>query len=165
VSPRVEGIRVKHHTPEDFSGDMWLEISYRIPRFADPIADGFEFRSPMMQVVINNGNLFRAATARWGKERETDVFLYYTQLIEGSEKIRLPKGFKAVDPSSSKKIDEKYAAFSGKSAMDGRTLIITQHAEIRRRQIPPDGYGGFKKAVDEAKEFAGNVYRIEKGGK
>ena len=49
--------------------------------------------------------------------------------------------------------------------MDGRTLKISQRAEIRRRQIPPDGYGGFKKAVDEAKAFSGNVYRIEKGGK
>jgi hypothetical protein len=49
--------------------------------------------------------------------------------------------------------------------MDGRTLKISQHAEIRRRQIPPDGYGGFKKAVDEAKEWGGRVYRVEKGGK
>ena len=165
VSDRVEGISITHHTPEDFSKDMWIEIKYRIPRFADPTADGFEFQSPMMQVVINDGNLFRAATSHWDKERETDVFLYYTQLIEGTEKIRLPRGYKAVDPPSSKKIDETFAAFNGTSEMDGRVLKIKQHAEIRRRQIPPDGYGGFKKAMDEAQEFAGNVYRIEKGGK
>ena len=118
-----------------------------------------------MQIVINNGNLFRAATAHWEDERETDVFLYYTQLIDGTEKIRLPKGYKAVDPPASKDIDETYAAFKGTSEMDGRTLKISQHAKIKRRQIPPDGYVGFKKAVDEAKEFSGNVYRIEKGGK
>jgi hypothetical protein len=143
VSDRIEGISVTHHTPEDFSRDMWIEIKYRIPRFADPIADGFEFRSPMMQVVLNNGNLFRA----------------------GTEKIRLPRGYKAVDPPSSRKIDETYAYFKGTSEMDGRTLKIIQHAEIRRRQIPPDGYGGFKAAVDEAKEWGGKTYRIEKGGK
>ncbi len=165
VSDRVEGITLTHHTPEDFSKDMWIEIKYSIPRFADPIGDGFEFQSPMMQIVINNGNLFRAATARWEDERETDVFLYYTQLIDGTEKIRLPKGYKAVDPPTSKDIDETYASFKGTSKMDGKTLKITQHATINRRQIPPDGYGGFKKAVDEAKEFSGNVYRIEKGGK
>ena len=165
VSDRVEGISIRHHTPEDFSKDMWIEIKYRIPRYASPIADGFEFRSPMMQVVINDGNLFRAATGRLEKERETDVFLYYTQLIEGTEKIRLPRGFKAVDPPSSKVIDETYAYFKGTSSMDGRTLKIIQHVEIRRRQIPPDGYGGFKAAVDEAKEWGGKSYRIEKGGK
>jgi transglutaminase-like putative cysteine protease len=165
VSDRVEVISLANHTPEDFSKDMWIEIKYRIPRFADPIADGFEFQSPMMQVVINDGNLFRAATMRWEDDRETDVFLYYTQLIDGTENIRLPKGYKAVDPPSSKKIDEIYAAFKGTSGMDGRVLKISQHAEIKRRQIPPDGYGGFKKTMDEAKEFGGNVYRIEKGGK
>jgi len=115
--------------------------------------------------VINDGNLFRAATGHWEDERETDVFLYYTQLIDGTEKIRLPKGYKAVGAPSPKKIDETYAAFSGTSGMDGRVLKISQHAEIKRRQIPPDGYGGFKKVMDEAKEFSGNVYRIEKGGK
>jgi hypothetical protein len=49
--------------------------------------------------------------------------------------------------------------------MKGSTLKITQRAEIRRRQIPPDGYGGFKKAIDEAKDFGDTIFRIEKGGK
>ena len=148
VSDRVEGISLKHHTPEDFSKDMWIEIKYRIPRFADPIADGFEFQSPMMQVVINNGNLFRAATARWKEHCLPEQPPGHDSVLDGTEKIRLPKGYKAVDPPSSEKIDETFASFSGTSKMDGRTLKITQHAAIKRRQIPPDGYGGFKKAVD-----------------
>jgi len=37
-------------------------------------------------------------------------------------------------------------------------------AEVRRRQIPPDGYGGFRTAVVEAQEWAETVYRAEKGG-
>ncbi len=49
--------------------------------------------------------------------------------------------------------------------MRGSTLTIDQRAEIRRRQIPPDGYGGFKRAIDEAKEWGNTTYRIEKGGK
>jgi hypothetical protein len=165
VSERVEGLSAKYLEPDDFSEDMWIEISYRIPRFGDPIDGGFEFHSPMMKLIIDNGYLFRAAAMHYGDKRETDLFLYYTQLIDGTEKIRLPGGFKAVDPPSSKKIDDTYAAFIGESAMDGRTLKITQHAEIRRRQIPPDGYGGFRKAMEEAQEFAESVYRVEKGGK
>ncbi len=165
VSDRVEGIRLTSHRPDDFSRDMWVEIGYRIPRFADPVAGGFEFRSPMMQIELNNVSLFRAATADWEDERETDVFLYYTQLIDGTEKIRLPRGYKAAEPPSSKEIDETYAYFKGTSAMEGHTLVIGERAEIRRRQIPPDGYGGFKKTIDEAKEWGESVYRIEKGGK
>lgn len=165
ISERVEGITYQYHPPDDFSRDMWITVSYRIPRFALPLAGGFEFRSPMMQVVLNNGRLFRAAAADWGERRETDIFLYYTQLIDGTETIRLPSGYKAVDPPSSDEVDETYASFKGTSRMNGSNLEIMQRAEIRRRQIPPDGYGGFKRAIEEAKEWGERSFRIEKGGK
>ena len=165
VSDRVERIKYKYHPPDDFSGDMWITFSYRIPRFAFPIEGGFEFTSPMMLVVLNNGRLFMAGTTNWGEDRETDIFLYYTQLIDGTETIRLPSGFKLVDPIFSDEIDETYAYFKGTSSMKGRDLMITQRAEVRRRQIPPDGYGGFKRAFDEAKEWSERSFRVEKGGK
>ncbi|UCH82674.1 MAG: DUF3857 domain-containing protein [Candidatus Latescibacterota bacterium] len=165
ASNRVEAIEYDYHKTDDFSEDMWIVIRYRIPHFAKPVAGGFEFSSPMMNVVLNDGSLFRAGATNWGENRDTDVFLYYTQLIDGTEKIRLPRGFKAVDPPSSDEIDETYAYFKGTSAMEGRSLTIKQRAEIRRRQIPPDGYGGFKRAIDEAKEWGQTSYRIEKGGR
>lgn len=164
ISNRVEGIRFEHPEPDDFSQDMWFTIRYRIPRFAFPIDGGFEFSSPMMQVVLNNGRLFRAGAYNWDEKRESDVFLYYTQLIDGTETIRLPKGYMLTDPPSSDEIDETYAYFKGMSSTNGRTLTIKQHAEVRRRQIPPDGYHDFKKAIDEAKEWGEKSFRIVKGG-
>lgn len=165
ISERVEQIQYEHPKADDFSQDMWITIHYRIPRFVLPVAGGFEFTSPMMNVVLNNGSLFRAADTNWPAERKTDVFLYYTQLIDGVEIIRLPKGYKVVDPPSSEVIDETYAYFKGTSQMKGRNLTVKQRAEVRRRQIPPDGYDGFKRAIDEAKEWGKTSYRIEKGGK
>jgi hypothetical protein len=161
---RVEGIRWEFRDPADFSGDMWITLSYRIPRFAAPIGGALEFRSPMMQIVLHDGNLFRAGASKWGKDRKTDLFLYYTQLVEGTETIRLPKGYKAIDPPQSDEIDERYAYFKGTSRIDGRNLVIEQRAEVRRRQIPPDGYGGFRAAMEEAREFGDGIYRIQKGG-
>ncbi|MDD3643392.1 MAG: DUF3857 domain-containing transglutaminase family protein [Candidatus Krumholzibacteria bacterium] len=160
----VENIEWKFRDPADFGGDMWVALSYRIRRFAAPVGGALELRSPMMQIVLHDGNLFRAGTMRYGPERATDLFLYYTQMIEGTETIRLPKGYAAADPPQSDEVDETYAYFKGTSRMDGRSLVIEQRAEVRRRQIPPDGYGGFKKAIDEAKEFGDGIYRIEKGG-
>ena len=61
-------------------------------------------------------------------------------------------------------MDETYAYFKGESEMKGRNLVVTQLAKIRRRQIPPDGYGGFRTAIEEAQEWAGTTYRAEKGG-
>jgi hypothetical protein len=165
IGDRVENIGFDCLDPADFSRDMWVTITYRVPRFARPVSGGFEFASPMMSVVLNDANLFRAGRTAWGGERKTDVFFYYTQLIDGKENIRLPAGYRAVDPPSSDLVDETYAYFKGASRMDGRALSVTQRAEIRRRQIPPDGYAGLKRAVDEAKKWGEAAYRIEKGGK
>ena len=165
IGKRVEQIEFDYLEPGDFSRDMWVTVRYRVERFALPVAGGFEFSSPMMSVVLNDASLFRAAQTKWGEDRKTDVFLYYTQLVEGEENIRLPDGYKAVDPPSSEEIDETYAYFKGTSRMDGRNLAVTQRAEIRRRQIPPDGYAGFKRAIDQAKKWGGTSFRIEKGGK
>lgn len=163
--PRVEIVEYAHHDPADFSRDMSMTVRYRVPGFARPVAGGLEFSSPLMGVVLNDGNLFRAGAGSWSGERKTDVFLYYTQLLEGEEKIRLPDGWRAVDPPSSKEIDDTYAYFKGESRANGRTLSISHRAEIRRRQIPPEGYDGFKRAIDEAKEWGAALYRVEKGGR
>ena len=160
----VEGIEWKFRDPADFSGDMWVTLTYRISRFAAPVGGALEFRSPMMQVVLHDGNLFRAGSMDYPADRTTDLFLYYTQLIEGTEKITLPRGYAVADTPRSDEVDETYAYFKGTSRMDGRTLVIEQRAEVRRRQIPPDGYAGFREAVDEAKEFGGELYRAGKGG-
>ncbi len=164
IGNRVEIARLDHVTVNDFSENAWIEVDYRIPGFALPVGEGLEFRSPMMAVTMGNGWLFRAGAYDWADEREGDLFLWFTQLIDGSETLRLPRGYEVVDPPASDEVDETYAYFKGESEMDGRNLVITQHAEVRRRQIPPDGYAGFKTALDEAHDWADRVYRAEKGG-
>jgi hypothetical protein len=77
------------------------------------VAGGFEFNSPMMKVVLNDGNLFRAGLTDWDEDRKTDVFLYYTQRIDGTETIKLPRGYNVVEPPSSKEVDETYGYFKG----------------------------------------------------
>ena len=165
ISPRVEDIEVKHHVTDDFSRDMWITIDYRIPDFARPTGEKMEFTSPLMQVVMNDGSLFRAGSTHWGDERETDVFIYFTQLLDGDETIRLPRGWTVVDPPSLDPIDETYASFSASSRQDGRDLEIEEVCAIKRRQIPPDGYPGFKSVVDAAGDWRDTIFRIEKGGR
>ena len=165
VSSRVEGIEAKHHPVDDFSGDMWLEFEYRIPGFVHPVADGFEFTSPLMQVVLNDGNLFRSGGTTWAEERETDLLLWYTQQLDGAETIRMPGGYALNDPPEDEDVDETYASFNGSVVEKGSKLVLTHRAEVRRRQIPPDGYPGFRKAMDAAREWGDQTYRIEKGGK
>ena len=161
---QVTDLTFSHPRPDDFGANMWVELTYAMPAYALPVGEGLEFRSPMMGVVLASAWLFRAAWPDWPDERENDVFLYFTQVLDGRETIRLPKGMKPVETPASDEVDETYAFFKGAAENPGRDLVITARAEVRRRQIPPDGYAGFKKAIDEAKEWRDRVYRIEKGG-
>ena len=165
ISPRVQDVKVSHHATADFSGNMWIEIEYTIPRFAVETAGALEFTSPALSLVTSHGNLFAAASAPWADERETDLLLWYTQLVDVEERIRLPKGWKLAETPEADPVDETYAAFSGTAEQDGRELVITQRAEVRRRQIPPDGYAGFKQAMDAVGEWAGQTYRFTREGK
>ena len=164
ISPRVESVEVAHRATDDFSGDMWITVQYRIPRFALPVAGDLTFTSPMMQLVLSHGNLFAAGSSRWDDERETDLLLWYTQLLDAEETIRLPKGWSLQDKPNHDPVDETYAAFAGGVEQDGRKLTVTGRAEVRRRQIPPDGYAGFKDAMDAARTWADHEYRFTQEG-
>jgi hypothetical protein len=164
LGSRVSIERLEHVDVDDFSENAWIDIRYSIEGYALPVGEALEFRSPMMTLTMNDGWLFRAGAYEWAEDREADLFLWFTQLIQGEETIRLPAGYKIADPPSSDEIDETYAYFKGESEMAGRSLVVRQRAEVRRRQIPPDGYGGFRAAIEEAREWAGTTYRAERGG-
>ena len=164
ISPRVQDVRVTHRRTDDFGGDMRITVAYRIPGYALPVDGGLEFRSPLMQLTLHDGTLFRAGATTWEDERSTDILLYFTQLLDGQETIRLPRGWRAADAEQPDAVDETYAAFTGASRHDGSELVITQRFESRRRQIPPDGYPGFRKAVDAARAWGDHTFRVEKGG-
>jgi transglutaminase-like putative cysteine protease len=165
IGPGVQKVEVEHHRPDDFGGDMWVEFSYRLTGFARPVAGGLEFVSPAMAMAVSDGSLFRGGSSAWPEQRETDLFLYFTQLVDLRETIELPGGMKLAATEAPDPVDETYAAFSAELAQKGRDLKITSRAEVRRRQIPPDGYAGFRAAMTAARDWAGQTIRVAKEGK
>ena len=164
LGDRVEVTRLEHIRPDDFSSDAWIEVDYRIPDYAFPVGDGLEFVSPMATLVTNDGWLCSACVYDWTEDRQEDVFLWFTQLIEAEEIVRLPSGYELESGPEIEEVEETYAHFDGSGEADDGRLSVTQRIEVRRRQIPPDGYAGFRSAVEAAGEFGEFVYRIEKGG-
>ena len=127
---------------------------------------GFEFTSPLMQVVLNDGNLFGTGGTRWAEERQTDLLLWYTQLLDGDRDHRPARRATSwSDEPAVDEVDETYASFSGAAEQKGGKLVITQRAEVRRRQIPPDGYPGFRKAMTAARDWGDQIFRVAKEGK
>ena len=152
------------HPVDDFSRDMWLEIDYSAPDVALPVAGGLEFTSPLFAVVTADRNFFGAGAGTWAETRETDLFLYMTQLVTIDETIELPTGFTVIESPDPAAIDETYAAFSAEADDESGLLHIEATAEVRRRQIPPDGYSGFTKAMDAVKEWRTALIRVAPEG-
>jgi transglutaminase-like putative cysteine protease len=164
LSPRVEKVEVKHLVAEDFNQDMWIEIQYEIPGFAFRIADGLEFSSPALQLVLSDGNLFRAGNTQWDEERQTDLLLYFTQMVDITEDIRIPGGLKLTSENEPVKVDETYAGFTAELTQKGN-LKTRITAQVKRRQIPPEGYEGFRNAMVAAQDWADRLICLEKEGK
>ena len=162
----VENVTVRHREVDDFSGDMWYKISYRIRNFALVTDGACEFTSPALNMVLGHIYLFRGSSVDWPEDRKSDVFLYYTQLLDISESISLPKGYRLNGKLSSEVVDETYGYFRGTAGMAGKSLVLNHRIEVRRRQIPPGGelYHGFRRAMEEAHAWGERVIRVEKGG-
>ena len=164
LGDRVEQVKVKCHDPADFGRDMWIEFSYRLPGFAAVVDGGLEFSSPAAALAVGDGSLFRGAAAAWPEERQTDVLLYFTQLVDLTETIALPGGLKLAGSEAPAAVDETYAAFAASLEQKGSQLKLRTTAEVRRRQIPPEGYAGFRQAMTAARDWAEQTIRVSKEG-
>jgi hypothetical protein len=164
VSDAVEIRGCQHGIPDDFDRDMWLRIQYRIPRYALPVGDGLEFQSPLLRLIKGHYLFFRGASVTWEKERKTDILLYFTQRLDGTETVRLPAGYALREPPKKEKADEAYAMFDARVAGGKGVLTVSAEGELRRRQIPPAGFPGFKKVMELAGEWSQQIFRVEKGG-
>ena len=112
LGPRVRDVRVQHGDIHDFGRDMWIELEYRIDHFAASVADGLEFPSPALNLVLSDGSLFRAGSQSWAEERETDVMLYFTQLVDITEEIKVPGGLQLTYDAEPVAVDATYASFT-----------------------------------------------------
>jgi hypothetical protein len=156
----VEIKRVKHPTADDFSQDMSLEIGYQVSGYAARVAGGLEFVSPALSLALSDGSLFRAGSSTWPEKRETDLLLYFTQLVDITEEIKVPGGLDLVSEHEPVIIDETYAGFDAHLAKKGQ-LESRVLAKVNRRQIPPDGYPEFRQAMTAARNWADAVIRLE----
>ena len=164
LGPAVRVTRVTHRVLDDFTGDMWLVADYEVPGFAMRVGPGLEFSPPAVRAVKDHPLLFGAGSEKWSAKRETDVFLYNTQRLEVNERIRMPDGYRLAAPPKVDAVDETYAGFEGKVTQSGSSVELRSRTEVRRRQIPPSGYAGFKQALDALDGYADLVVRVEKGG-
>ena len=166
VSPRVEGVKVTHRATDDFSGDMWITVEYRIPRFVTGIAGAWTSPAPCCTMRQQQRQPVRAPAAAPGPTNARPTCCCGTPSCWTPRRPSpCPRAGRLQDEPKLEPVDETYASFAGTAAQDGRKLTVSGRAEVKRRQIPPDGYPGFKAALDAAKAWTAQEFRFTKEGK
>jgi len=165
ISDAIEISNIEHRDVEDFTGDMWLQVDYTVPHYALPVEGGLEFRAPGVIGVKDDYLFFRAGSYDWPDvERTVDVFLYYTQRLDVNETIKLPRGWRLANDPDVEPVEATYADFNASAGMKGRALTIHTRADVKRRQIPPEGYPGYRNALNALDVWGGKTLRVTKGG-
>ena len=162
LGDQAEITSFQHGDIQDFHKSMWWKISYRVPDYALFADNGYDFASPLMTMA--DKSLYRYMSVDWPEKRRDDVFFYTTSFFNGSESIKLPDGYKVEKLPDKSELNETYASFAGDSQMKKGNLEISQQLKIKRRQIPPKGYDGFRKVMKEADNYAGSEFRAVTGG-
>ncbi len=160
---RVNIIDIKHGDILDFHINMNWEIKYSIPDYAMIIDNAYEFKSPLL--IMNANSLYYYLGYNYPEERNGDLFFYTTSHLDSEEEIKLPGGYKVIDPPELSEDDETYIYTSYEGGMKGSTFNLKQDIKIKRRQVPEDSYKAFAKVMKDANEFTDTVFRATKGGK
>ncbi len=164
MATALSDVRVRHPRLDDFSADMWLELSYRASGFALPVGEGLELASPTMGVLLGERYLFGAGHQEWKSERRADAFLYHTQLLDLEETIELPSGYTVAELPPASEVDTTYASFTGSCESAAGRLTLRARSAVKRRQIPPAGYAGLREVVEAARKWGREPIRLEAGG-
>jgi len=165
ISNRVTLEAFRHQKLTDFSQPMWIEVEYHVNNYALNVDGGLEFRSPLLTLVSSGGAFFGPLTEDWPEEREEGVFVWATHLYDCNETVYLPRTLAVTNADAPEKTDTTYVSFSATCESLKGQLKIELQSEIRRRQIPVEGYADLRKVVNEARAFSATIFRAEKEGK
>jgi hypothetical protein len=153
ISSRIELDDYHFGDPEDFSRDMTLELSFRIPDFAQSAEEDLVFHSPALSLVADHAGLSRLAAAPEGEEREHDLFLWAGQRVEIEESLRHTSGYSPEAPD-----DVNTEAPHGKAELSwttrGRTLRLEAAFEVDRRLIPAEDVPALRAVSDSVRAHA-----------
>jgi hypothetical protein len=154
ISHAVEVEKFTVGDPLDFGKKFELDITYRIPHFAQSTEDGIDFESPAWNLVVGNPYLFSASTSISSEEREYPLFIWFTQKLECDERIKLPRNLQM--PGEAKTIDEpgEYASFSLERTYANGELVCKGAVLIKQRTIPAAEYANFRKVLKRVEEYS-----------
>ncbi|MFH1754648.1 MAG: transglutaminase-like domain-containing protein, partial [Candidatus Latescibacterota bacterium] len=154
ISPKVELAEFATGDALDFKKPYELSITYQIPGFALVAKGSIDFCSPAWAFVAGNNYLFTASQNVDLAEREYPLFIWFTQKLECTETIKIPRDLKLVDEAKTIDLQDKFASFSVMRAYKNGIMESKGVVMVKQRTIPAADYPGFRNVINRVADYS-----------
>ncbi len=159
----VDRVDVVYARLQDVKTPVRFEVRYRVPRYALVSGDTIYLAPPNSRHLVSSPVLAPYLYAADDEKRTQAIQLGAPRMLDVSETLALPAGFRVVTLPKDRSLDGKAASLVTHSAMRAGKLAYTYRLTIKRREIPVEDYPNFREVVREAKGLPEDLIVLEKG--
>jgi hypothetical protein len=156
LSPRAEIVKLSYPDPYDLSAPIKITMEYKIPSYAVKAGDTLIFTPLLARYPFSDTHSFLHMNLDL-KERKHAFRARTSRLVELSETVRLPGGFKAKYTPQYEDVAGEVADFKGGYQVDETgNLKLACRLALKRRIYEAEEYENFTKAVKGLKTLMDN---------
>ncbi|MCX6584419.1 MAG: DUF3857 domain-containing protein [Candidatus Aminicenantes bacterium] len=159
IHPEANISDLVFHDPYDLSKPMKITFSLEIAHYFPP-GVGETFFTPLSsRLPYANVPVFSGLEPFSG-DRAYPFNMRCSQMVEVTETLQLPGGFKLIDPGPLNKIDGSGASFTGDIRQKGNAILITKTITLKKRVCQPEDWKSIRDSVLEFKKPGGDILVI-----
>jgi len=159
----VEPVRVDYRVLQDVKTPIRFEVRYRVPRYAMVSGDRMYFAPPMSRHPLSTPYTAPYLHVEDQDTRTQPVQLSAPRMMDITETLELPAGFKVLSLPKDRSLDGDAASLATRAEIKERKLSYTYKLTVKRREIPVEQYPNFRDVVREAKKLPEDLVVIERG--
>jgi hypothetical protein len=151
----IEDLRIS--TPDDFTRDQEYVLKFRLPGFHTAGGGLLRFGLPLFRLAMGP-NFCRHLEVGDLEKRKYPALLWYAQHVSVEETLRLPPGFRLLDPPPKIKVDRAPASFEAAVEQDGAAVRVKSDVIFRPRYVEPEVYPGFREVTQAVRAFGKRTF-------
>jgi hypothetical protein len=164
VHPRIKISNLVYTEPYDLSKPMHMTFSIAVDNYMTA-GTKEAYITPLSSRLPFPWLLYFGRIDTGLKERKHAFRARCSQWVEVNETLKLPRGFKLVNPEKLKKVEGSGADFSGSIQQKGNSLHIHKSIKLKKRIYQPEDWDSFRESVLQFKKPAGDILIVSKGGR
>lgn len=150
IHPRIKVSKLSYLDPYDLSKPMKITFTAEIENYLDTGTGTKETcLSPLSSNLPFRDDFFFNSLKPYAEKRAYPFRTRSSQSFDVDETIKLPSGFKLLDPGKLEKVDGTAASFTGDIQQKGNSIVIRKKLQLKKRLYEPEEWKHFRESVLE----------------